>query len=300
MSFTQKLKIEKQPTIWVIEDKRYIGLFNSDKGVAQRIRADGKYEIHPYSDLAAINDGTYKGEMPKIIVGAFECKNKDILCVGVGFNTTWLSPHSITQEKIDEGKNHWEKEFSNLSKTKIAVLLGGNCWDFKFTSEMAREMAQKIAKKASEIGDSGASLIITNSHRTDDCVTEAFVDEIKKAGISYFLYDCKDKTKPNPNPYPALLGLVDAVIVTGDSQSMCCEANMSRQPVYIYKPEELKHYEKERQKLYELGVAKPFLEFEEKGIEKWNYEPLDIAGEMAKKVREMLKENAQKASFNSP
>jgi len=298
MEFIRKLKIEKQPTIWVIEDKRYIGLFNSDKGIAQRIRPDGKYEIHPYSDLAAINDRTYQGAMPKIIVGAFECKNKDILCVGSGFNTIGLSAHSITQEKIDEGKNHWEKEFANLSKTKIAVLLGGNCWDFKFTPEMAREMAQKIAKKASEIGDSGASLIITNSHRTDDGVTEAFVDEIKKAGISYFLYDCKDEAKPNP--YPALLGLVDGIIVTGDSMSMCCEANISRQPVYIYKPEELKHYEKERQKLYELGVAKPFLEFEEKGIEKWEYEPLDIAGDIAKKVREILKEKAHQTSVRSP
>lgn len=212
-------------------------------------------------------------------------------CIGV--------PHLVTSEKIEAGKKEWETQFSGLSEPKIAVLLGGKAGEnFDFTAEKARKMAKECASKAKELG---GSLIITTSKRTGKEVTEAFMDEIHKFGVQNYLHEWTDDPNKS-NPYFGMLVLADAIIVTGDSKSMCCDANTSKKPVYIYDFDgALRESDKDlHQQLYARNLAKPFSEFLEHGIVPWKYEPLDTAGDIAKEALKLWREQQKKQSSPTP
>lgn len=86
------------------------------------------------------------------------------------------------------------------------------------------------------------------------------------------------------NPFFAFLGLSDAVVVTGDSTSMCSEACATGRPVYIFAPPgNTAHKHKHlHQRLYELGYAKPLTgEFSV-----WSYPPLNAASMIAQAIME--------------
>ena len=78
---------------------------------------------------------------------------------------------------------------------------------------------------------------------------------------------------------------------------MCCEANMSHKPVYIYTPEGTRGMDADlHHQLYDRNVAKPFSEFLEHGIVHWEYEPLDTAGDIAKEALKRFQELEKKKS----
>ena len=85
------------------------------------------------------------------------------------------------------------------------------------------------------------------------------------------------------NPYAGYLGLADAVIVTGDSVSMCSEACATPGPVYIYAPAALTAPKHGRfhQGLYAAGYARPLAG----RLEEWRHQPLNAAQDIATEIR---------------
>lgn len=322
----KKLKPEKLPIVWVINTAPN-GELNTRKGIAEKINSE--YEIHDFLDIAksVLDIPTIK--KPDIVVGTGRLINlqeymaerlKNVLFIsnnryGVDLNygdsrdctnlskfiSTIGSPHAVTTEKIEAGKKEWGNEFSGMNEPKVAVLLGGSCKWFDFTPELARKMAKELAEKVKELG---GSLIVTTSRRTGKEATEAFMDEINAAQVPTYLHDWRfDNAKGNP--YYGILGLADAIIVGGDSASMCSEANMSKKPVYIYAPDGTREIDnKLHEQLYSYklkdGVpnplAKPFSEFIAKGIEPWDYEPLDTASDIAKEALKRWQEKQKSMS----
>lgn len=117
-------KAEKLPVVWCLIDNRYLGVSNANKGIAEKIRADGKYEIHSYDDCLEINYLSYKGKVPDIIVGNCNSYVTDsrILCVGNDFGQTTcetsFSPHIVTPEKTKTlGKNGGSLIISTSKRT---------------------------------------------------------------------------------------------------------------------------------------------------------------------------------------
>jgi mitochondrial fission protein ELM1 len=188
-------------------------------------------------------------------------------------------PHVITPDKIAAGTREWETQFSQLPSPRIAVLLGGDTRDFEFTPEQAALMAKSLNHTAQKMG---GSLIVTTSRRTGDNVAEAFMEQITVPG---YMHDWKHEAARG-NPYFGILGLADAVVVTGDSMTMCCEANASKKPVYIYAPEGGTRRGDSRlhTQLYERNVAKPFKSLAEDGLVPWTYTTLDTAGIIASRA----------------
>ena len=337
-------KPEKLPTVWVVcndgDEKSCKGDVNVAKGIAEKINPN--FLVHPLSSLDLskrpdilvlptyinlknnniLNDRNLKdifvvqSKISRKIIPFVGYPKIDLLAIpsnllsGTIFNIvcdnkkclkTLGVAHNITPEKIEAGKKEWENQFTDFPEPKIAVLLGGDCAEFSFTPEMARKMAKECTQKAKELG---GSLIITTSNRTSKEATEAFMDEIKdEYDVPAYLHDWRmDAAKGNP--YYGILGLADAIIVSGESMSMCCEANQAftrnqneeiiRTPVYIYdfdgklrESDKALHEQLYNHKLKDgtpNPVAKPFSEFLEKGIEKWEYEPLDTAGDIAREA----------------
>lgn len=165
-------------------------------------------------------------------------------------------PHNVTVTTVNEALLKWQTDKSlpplpNVSNDKpldkplIGVILGGDAPDetgkqHYFTPEEAADFAQSIAKLAKQ---SSATVLVTNGPRTGkfdpksgqeqkvhkedsalDKTTQAFVQVLQDAHISYALFDFKFG---KPSAYQPILALLNATkspaFVTGESTSFVSE-----------------------------------------------------------------------------
>ncbi len=163
--------------------------------------------------------------------------------------------------------------FDELPSPRIALLCGGTNKHRRFTKEMAAALGRRAAEMANQ---SHGSLLILTSRRSGDAA-ESLINEINSPCRVHRWQD------PGANPYRTYLAAADAIIVTGDSMSMCSEACSTGKPVYIYAPAKLvseKHV-RLHEELYQKGCARPL-----KGnFEKWTYVPLNTAAMIAQRIR---------------
>lgn len=188
------------------------------------------------------------------------------------------APHRVTHAKLAEAANQWRERFAMLPRPYIALIVGGATKDKPFTKAMAIDLADKAGLMAAQ---TGGSLLVTTSRRTGEEQERLLLEAIPEPCALYRWNDGGE------NPYFGYLALADAVIVTGDSVSMCTEACATPAPVYIYAPPgtvSAKHARLHRE-LYDLGLAKPLGE----PLTAWTHAPLNPAADIAAAVRKMLK-----------
>lgn len=167
---------------------------------------------------------------------------------GTNLLRTTGAPHPITPAKIQSEAERWWNHVSRLPLPRIAVLIGGSTKGMRYEPEDFKMLAAYASAEAERLG---GSLLITSSPRTGEAaenlvknlLTVPHIFHSWKAGVD--------------NPYMAFLGLADAIIVTGDSISMCSEACATHKPVYIFVPPHLAHDKGGfRETLFTRGVAK--------------------------------------------
>lgn len=136
------------------------------------------------------------------------------------------APHSITDEKLNNAKQLWNKQFSNLPKPITALIIGGSIKKHPFSLENAENLALLTKKlKQQEKG----SLLITTSRRTGVDAEKVIINHLKDIPNFCYLWGAK-----GDNPYHGFLACADNLIVTGDSVSMCCEATATKKPLRIF------------------------------------------------------------------
>jgi len=202
-----------------------------------------------------------------------------------GSNTLAITgaPHQLTRTRLDEEAGRWRGRFDDLAKPWIALIVGGSTRRRTFTPDMAYELAARASKMALL---AGGSLLVTTSRRTGDAA-DALIEAIT-APNRVFRWG---EGNAGENPYHAYLALADAVIVTGDSSSMCSEACAGTGPVYIYAPPALTVAKHERlhTDLFQRGFARPLTgEMEGGGFEQWTHDPLNAADGIARTIRDRL------------
>ncbi len=190
------------------------------------------------------------------------------------------APHQLTPARLEEEAKRWNGRFDDLPRPWIAVIVGGSTRRRRFTGAMARDLGAVVSKMALA---AGGSLLVTTSRRTGDA-TESLVNAIDAPRRVYKWGQGEDEG--GENPYLGYMSLADAVVVTGDSASMCSEACAGTSPVYIFAPPALtvaKHARLHAD-LYEQGYARPM-----NGIlEDWTHPPLNPAAGVAAAIRERL------------
>lgn len=187
------------------------------------------------------------------------------------------APHRVTPDRLDRETAVWEDRFDGHPRPFISVLVGGATRNRPFTAALARDLAAKLRGLQAE---TGGTLLITTSRRTPAEVVQVLERELPPP---CWLYKVGD---PGENPYFGLLALADAVVVTGDSVSMCSEACGTQGPVFIWAPPGFaapKHV-RLHEDLYRLGYARPLTG----AFTDWTHPPLNAAREIALAVRENL------------
>jgi mitochondrial fission protein ELM1 len=147
--------------------------------------------------------------------------------------TTTLGPlHSITRHALADAAAAWVNApgspFTKLPKPRIGVMIGGAPAGGTFDTGDALAMLREAERLAA-----GGSLLITTSRRTPASFRgDAAATLIKP----YYWYDW---SMGGANPYLAILALSDALVVSGDSLSMCAEAAGTSKPLFIHQPPKL-------------------------------------------------------------
>jgi len=108
-------------------------------------------------------------------------------------------------------------------RTAVAVMLGGDNRRYRVTPEMGDAMADRLAAFARA---SGAMLMIMASRRTPDGLVEQVCTKLPPDAVML-------PQKGEPNVYPGILGMAQAVIVSADSVNMVTEAAVTGKPVMI-------------------------------------------------------------------
>jgi mitochondrial fission protein ELM1 len=117
----------------------------------------------------------------------------------------------------------------------------------------------------------GAGLLITPSRRTPPAVVDRLAGLV--TGLGGWVWPGVGE-----NPYPAVLGLAEATVVTADSVNMACEAAVTGRPVFVSPVDRLDpklarfHADMEA-----AGVTRPF----DGVLAQWTYPPLREADRVA-------------------
>ncbi|MCW8835792.1 MAG: mitochondrial fission ELM1 family protein [Rhodospirillales bacterium] len=183
------------------------------------------------------------------------------------------APHRITSARLEKEADRWKGAFDALPSPRIALLVGGATKRRSFTDDMARDLGQAATAMAKA---AGGSLLVTTSRRTGEAA-DALIASLEPPFTAFRWGDEGD------NPYFGYLALADAIVVTGDSVSMCSEACATRKPTYIYSPKRFAPHKHTllHKELFERGYARPF----EGKLDVWDHEPLNAATDVAAEIR---------------
>jgi len=110
-------------------------------------------------------------------------------------------------------------------RPRVALLVGGSSAHHRLDAETARRIGREVAALARS---AGGSVFATTSPRTGTEATDALAE-----GLGAGAYLHRWQRGGAENPYQALLGAADAIVVTGDSESMLAEAVATQKPVYV-------------------------------------------------------------------
>ena len=135
------------------------------------------------------------------------------------------SLNRLNKANITDASAALNSKWSRLPTPRVAVLLGGNNRRYNISIAMVNEMAEQLRKFAIT---TGTSLALIPSRRTPDELVKNFTKALKH--VPHALAGPKDK-----NPYPGILGIVDATIVTSDSVNLTSEAAITGKPLLVAK-----------------------------------------------------------------
>lgn len=186
------------------------------------------------------------------------------------------APHRVSAARLAAARDTWTQRFAHLPRPLIALIVGGATNRKPFPTPLATTLGEQVVKMAK-----GGAVLLTTSRRTGAAAEQALLAAIPQPRFVFTWGDSGD------NPYMGYLALADAVVVTGDSVSMCSEACATSAPVYIFAPEDMvaaKHARLHTD-LYARGLARPF----EGRFESSTHPPLNAAHDIARAIESKLK-----------
>jgi len=137
--------------------------------------------------------------------------------------TCMASLNRLTMPQIADAAAHLAPQWTGLPAPCVAVLLGGDNRRYRITDPMATAMAARLADFARS---NKASLALIPSRRTPASVVNILMTQLGDSRVTI-------ATAADANPYPGILGIADAVIVTSDSVNMASEAALTGKPLLI-------------------------------------------------------------------
>jgi mitochondrial fission protein ELM1 len=148
---------------------------------------------------------------------------------GANVIVTTGSLNALSDDLISKAGKSLAPKIRTMPKPVLAVMIGGSNRRYQVNWQDYKNLGEFMATVA---GTMDASLVFVPSRRSLDHAGDAIrqgVEQGSSSSIPFYIWDGEEE-----NPYPGILDLADAVIVTSDSVNMTSEACFSGKPVYTY------------------------------------------------------------------
>ena len=132
--------------------------------------------------------------------------------------------HRVSAARIAEARERWS-QFAALPSPRIALLVGGSSGQYRIGARDAARLGAQVMELARR---AGGSVLATTSRRLGAAATRALERELASAALLHVW--SRDDAE---NPYLGMLAWADALVITGDSESMLAEAASLGKPVYV-------------------------------------------------------------------
>lgn len=142
---------------------------------------------------------------------------------GPNIVTSFGALNSLTREKLDAEAEVMSPRFRLLPRPIVTVLVGGPNRAYRLGGDDIVRLADRLVRLQEK---TGCGLAVVPSRRTGADNVALLQARLDRPGS--FVWD-----GDSANPYLALLGLADALVVTCDSVNMTCEAAATGKPVYV-------------------------------------------------------------------
>ena len=181
---------------------------------------------------------------------------------------------SLGLQQIEDAAIAWRSRFDEIPHPRVAVLIGGTSKAHQMTPRSVSDLCDQLELLVKK----GTGLMVTLSRRTGEDMADRIRDRLLPLGA--YIWD-----GTGDNPYAALLGLADAIVVTEDTVNMACEAAMTGKPVHMAALEggsaKLNRFHGD---LTSRGITRPFIG----QLVDWNYTPLRETDRAADIVCDMI------------
>lgn len=189
--------------------------------------------------------------------------------------------HNVTHSRIHSAQARHQYRFSKLQAPIFALLLGGNTFYCDgFDAKHGRDLAERVYQL---VHNHQGSLIVTNSRRTPAPALQVILEVLSELEPLFFDW----RSSPN-DLYPAILGVAEVIIVTGDSLSMCSEGSYTGKPVLVDISEQATeiYHRQIMEGLFEYGAARHLQDY----FEPWSYPPIDTTARVATAIQNKLRD----------
>ena len=185
---------------------------------------------------------------------------------------TVTAPHPHSAAALAAARAAPDPRLADLARPRIAVLIGGPSGQYAF----ADADAAALCSAATTLLGCGAAMV-SASRRTPPALRERIAAIIAPAGADRgFVWD-----GAGDNPYPSMLALADAFLVTADSVNMIGEAVSTGRPVHVLPlAGRAGKFAAFFDRLREAGAIRDWMG----ALEDWRYEPIDATAEIAAEV----------------
>lgn len=191
--------------------------------------------------------------------------------------------NKITPAQIETASNAQAKRFAGLAQPLISVIIGGTSAAYTFDEKQMTALVQKLEQL---LWKTPGSLLITPSRRTGDANLKILKNKLGNHP-RVWIWDFVSE-----NPYFAMLGLAEIILVTGDSVSMISEAATTGKPLYVIPLEGGNaKFERFHKNFLHAGITRVF----NGQLDLWNYDPLRETEQVAVKVKEIIQKKQAKS-----
>lgn len=133
---------------------------------------------------------------------------------------------AVTASRLAEAAERWQGLLGDAPRPHVVLVVGGTCAQHRLDGITARTLGAEVRAFAEA---AGGSVFAITSPRTGPVATEALC-----VGLGSSERVHRWRKGERENPYLGYLALADALVVTGESESMLAEAAATTVPLYIY------------------------------------------------------------------
>lgn len=193
---------------------------------------------------------------------------------GANVMATLGALNGLDPDGVARAAQGWRRRLGHIPEPRVAVLVGGPSKSAGFGARALELLCEGLTRLAVE----GAGLMVTPSRRTPKAAVDRLADTL--TGVGGWVWGGVGE-----NPYPAILGLADAIVVTEDSVNMASEAAATGKPVFVAAVDRVDGKIRAfHEALRAHGASRPFTG----ELAHWSYAPLREADRVADRAAALL------------